>query len=311
MRILVLRPFVFAVASVAAVLSGQALAQRAEEPEEITIRGEKSLSEYRLELERVRDEVLRHFNEANQGDNTDITCRDEQPTGSRTRRNVCRSAAENTADAAGARDFLNALLLNAGNYITNSATPPNGGGPLLNAEIGTGEAQGEAAAGGADALSKFEQEWKRLLSEDREFYRAVVKYVELEDEYNRARGAVTEQALQIPVAAVTATRPSGPLCETTTLTEYFQRGNVARVSGTISIAGCPAGTTGGYDLVARVRDESGEIKPIEFSETWQRDDAGGVAFNADYPIGENVELVSARVRNLKCTCADAAPQAVP
>jgi hypothetical protein len=31
-----------------------------------------------------------------------------------------------------------------------------------------------------------------------------------------------------------------------------------------------------------------------------------VSFTADYPIGENVELVSARVRGLSCTCATAA-----
>jgi hypothetical protein len=39
-------------------------------------------------------------------------------------------------------------------------------------------------------------------------------------------------------------------------------------------------------------------------ETWQRDDDKDVSFSADYPIGENVDLVSARVRGLSCTCAD-------
>jgi hypothetical protein len=103
--------------------------------------------------------------------------------------------------------------------------------------------------------------------------------------------------------AVTAAQPSAPQCEATTLTEYFQRNDVARVTGTISLSVCPAGTTGSYTVVARVRGESGEITPLEFNETWQRDDSGDVAFNKDYPIGAEVELVSVRVRGLKCACA--------
>ena len=99
-----------------------------------------------------------------------------------------------------------------------------------------------------------------------------------------------------------AAAPSAPQCEATTLTEYSQRNNVARVTGTISLANCPAGTTGTYNVVARVKDETGETKPIEFSEIWQNDAAQDVQFTADYPIGDNVELVNVRVRNLKCTC---------
>jgi hypothetical protein len=99
----------------------------------------------------------------------------------------------------------------------------------------------------------------------------------------------------------------GPQCEASTLTEYSQRGAIASVSGKVSIGSCPAGTTGSFTVVARVRDASGEIKPIEFNEDWQRDDAQDVSFNADYPIGEDVELVGVRVRGLKCTCAAATP----
>jgi hypothetical protein len=313
MRAFVQRPFAFVLVSLAAVLSGRPLlAQSAEDPEEITVRGRKSLSEYRVELERARDEIFRLYNEANQGSDSDITCRDEQPTGSRMRQNVCRSDAEQRADAAASRDFVGSLLRSAGSYITNSATVPNGGGPQVNAAVGTGNAQSDGVSGEADALGTFEEEWRRVLAENRQLYRAVVKYVELEDEYNQARGVVsppTEAALVVPVAAAPI-RTNAPACEATTLTEYYQRNNVARVSGTISLANCPAGTTGSYNVVARVRDESGEIKPIEFSETWQRADAEDQPFNFDYPIGDDVELVNVRVRDLKCTCADAAAAAV-
>jgi hypothetical protein len=108
----------------------------------------------------------------------------------------------------------------------------------------------------------------------------------------------------VPTVAVTAAQPSGPQCEATTLTEYQQRNNVARVSGTVSLAACPAGTSGTFTLVARVRDDSGEDSTIEFNEAWQRDDTEDHAFNTDYPIGDNVQLMSVRVRNLKCTCAE-------
>ena len=37
---------------------------------------------------------------------------------------------------------------------------------------------------------------------------------------------------------------------------------------------------------------------------WQRTDDADVTFTADYPIGENVELLSVRLRGLTCTCAD-------
>jgi len=312
MRAFVQRPLAFAVVALAALLSGRAFAQSAPTPaaeptEEITVRGQRSLAEYRVELERQRDEIFRMFNAANEGDETDIRCKNEQPTGSRMRQSVCRSNAENRHDAAAARGFLTSLLQNAGLYITNSMIVPNGGDTQLNANVGSRVAQGDAEAGEQDALAKFELEWKRLLTENQELYQAVVKYVELDTDYNKARGVAVpadlEQALQVQAPA----RPTGPQCEATTLTEYQQRNNVARVTGTVSIANCAAGTAGTFTLVARVRDESGEIKPVEFAEAWQRADAQDHTFNADYPIGDNVELMNVRVRGLTCTCAGAPP----
>jgi hypothetical protein len=55
----------------------------------------------------------------------------------------------------------------------------------------------------------------------------------------------------------------------------------------------------------RVKDENGAETPLEFHETWQRSGPEDVAFTADYPIGENMELVNVRLRGLSCTCADA------
>ena len=44
----------------------------AEPPEEVTVRGRKTMTQFRLEIERARDDVFRRFNEANEGSGTDI-----------------------------------------------------------------------------------------------------------------------------------------------------------------------------------------------------------------------------------------------
>src|SRR5262245_7966905 len=268
--------------SFAVILSGQVLAQSVEEPEEIVVRA-KPLNRYRVEIELARDEMIRLFNEANEGDDNDVRCRYEAPTGSRIPERVCFSTAQDRAGANGAREFLSALVLMSG---TGS----------VGAEIGTSEAQGAAAAGEGAAL-RFEQEWRRLLGTNQQFRDAVIKYRELESEFDRARGSTIR--IPVPVFAL-----KGPQCEASTYTEYEQLGNVARVTGTVSISACPAGTTGKFALVARVRDEAGATKPIEFSEMWENPDAQDYVFFADYPIGDDVFLESVRVRNLTCTCED-------
>jgi hypothetical protein len=94
-------------------------------------------------------------------------------------------------------------------------------------------------------------------------------------------------------------------CAATTVTEYSQQANVAHVTGSISILSCPAGSAGTFDVVALVKDLSGASKPLEFHEMWQRHDASDAPFAGEYAIGDNVELVSVRISNLKCTCAAA------
>jgi hypothetical protein len=283
-RVYVHRSLVFAVVSLAAALAGRVLAQPVEEPEEIIVRG-KTLSQFRLEVERARDEMISVFNEANEGENNDVRCRYEAPTGSRIPQRVCFSTAQDQASANGARDFLNALLMGA-------ASASQG------AETGIGAAQ-NAAGGENRALVEFEKEWRRVMGTNQQFYDTVVKYRELENEFNAARGATIR--ILIPPFAL-----NGPQCEASTYTEYAQLGNIARVTGTVSISACPAGTTGKFALVASVRDEAGAITPIEFSETWQNADAEDYIFHADYPIGDNVLLESVRVRNLSCNCERAA-----
>jgi hypothetical protein len=311
MRAFVPRSLAFAVAGFAAILAGQALAQAnsapsaiatpaAEQPEEVTVRGQRSLPEYRLALERARSDIVRIFNDANEGTDTDVRCRGEQPTGSRVPRTVCRSEAENRANAEAGRRMLNSLFLSAQGSFARLGF----GGPPAQSYSNVGPANTEQAGkvGAADALSEFEAEFVRILSENRDLYTAVTTYVELEGEYAVARGDTVAAVPDLMRGAPPA-EPTGPQCEATTLTEYSQRNNTALVSGTVSISNCPAGTTGGLTLVARVRNDAGDVTPIEFKETWQRADAEDHKFQAEYPIGENVFLQSVRARDLQCTCA--------
>jgi hypothetical protein len=92
-------------------------------------------------------------------------------------------------------------------------------------------------------------------------------------------------------------------CAATTTTEYQQRNTSARVDGAIAISDCTA-AAGAYEVAVRVKGDGGQDQVLEFNETWQRSDDRDVSFSADYPIGEDVELVSVRLRNLTCTCAD-------
>jgi hypothetical protein len=92
-------------------------------------------------------------------------------------------------------------------------------------------------------------------------------------------------------------------CAATTTTEDQQRDTSARVDGAIAISDCTA-ASGAYKVLVRVKGASGESEVLEFDETWQRSDDRDVSFSADYPIGDDVELVSVRLRGLTCTCAD-------
>jgi hypothetical protein len=100
--------------------------------------------------------------------------------------------------------------------------------------------------------------------------------------------------------------PPRPACGVDISVQYFQANTAASVQSTIAVEGCPvAGVE--YTIVARIRDEGGEVKTLEFNETFSPDDAETLTREADYPIGENVELLSVRARGMRCTCVEQAP----
>ena len=98
--------------------------------------------------------------------------------------------------------------------------------------------------------------------------------------------------------------PSLHQCEMRIDSEYTQRDTIARVTGAIDNETCSA-SSGNYEIEVRVRDPNGDVQLLVFSESWQRDDDQPVTISADYPIGEDVELIRLRSRGLRCTCLDA------
>ena len=168
----------------------------AEETEEVTIRGRRTVTEYRLEMERARDDIVKIFNELNDDSDQEVVCRNERPTGTRLPVRVCRSVAESRAEANAAKNFLNSLTMSSGEFraveggaATRSVAGAAGvaGGPQVNAEFGATGAQGEMVTQGAAARANLEKELLRLMGESRPLYRAILTYVEAENEYKAAR----------------------------------------------------------------------------------------------------------------------------
>ncbi|HET7131241.1 MAG TPA: hypothetical protein VFJ95_03300 [Gammaproteobacteria bacterium] len=219
--------------SLAAVLSARALAQPAptanaaadarleavavdalvskatetpEEAEEITVQGQRRgnvLGKYRLEMTKARDNIVEVFNKVNTKNDTDVKCRTEKPTGTRMAHSVCRSKAEDAAQASAAQGMLQSLVrgtgtgggANVGNVKFATATAAPAISPTASpGTVGSAGAQGGGEGGSSAARTALEAEMKKMMEENRDLFRAVVKYVELRDEYDKARGASDDVA---------------------------------------------------------------------------------------------------------------------
>lgn len=125
------------------------------------------------------------------------------------------------------------------------------------------------------------------------------------DEKTAAESVEKEIALRLELPAIETAQ-----CEAALSIEYLQIGAIAKVDGVIENKDCAA-SGGEYRIEARVRDENGETQTLEFSESWQREDDQPVNFSAEYPIGENVELLRMRSSGLRCECAEAIDEREP
>ena len=106
--------------------------------------------------------------------------------------------------------------------------------------------------------------------------------------------------------------PSSALCYPSTTVEYQQHGPNVAVSGAISVDDCDK-ASGRYQVSLGVRDDDGEMRNIDFDESWSRDNASPIALQKSYAIGDGVDLIRVRLRSKECLCAETAdaPESEP
>ena len=109
-------------------------------------------------------------------------------------------------------------------------------------------------------------------------------------------GSETTLTVEVPA-------PKTAHCATTGSLEYTQRDTIAKVEGQIENQDCAA-SAGKYTLAVVISDEQHELRTLNFSESWQRNDDKPVKFKADYEIGRNVELVRVKYIQSHCMCTD-------
>ncbi len=134
------------------------------------------------------------------------------------------------------------------------------------------------------------------------------------DDAGRQKGGITSEKVgnslrlssekQI-TTKVEFVQPESKSCQATLTLGFDQRNTMAAVDGTIENTMCAA-SGGDYELAITVKDGSGELKTLEFTEKWQRSDSKSVIFSSRYPIGDNMDLVRVRARKVHCVCTDAA-----
>ena len=93
-------------------------------------------------------------------------------------------------------------------------------------------------------------------------------------------------------------------CFPSTSVEYQQSNTMAQVIGVIVVDDCAA-ASGDYRVSLVIRDDDGNSETLQFEESWSRDDASPIVIENEYPIGDDVDLLRARVRSKRCQCAEA------
>lgn len=104
-----------------------------------------------------------------------------------------------------------------------------------------------------------------------------------------------------------------PECQADLSISYTQMYDKVRIDTTIRQDGCPA-SSGEYRIRMRTRAEDGEVNNLEFHESWSREESGTLEFRKDYPMGEDPDLIWARIQSShasNCRCAPVAMEEPP
>ena len=191
MRIAALVLFFIAVSSSeGAVLAQGQPADRAdpiaqqEEPEEVVVRGRR-VGELRLEVELKRERAYEIFNELNSNDDFDVSCDQENTSGTRLRRHVCRAQFENRISSDTAKEYMSTLF---------SLCQPNAEG-FLDTQACMFSGPGASAKGAAQGVEgqlpgkreQMTEEIFRVARENDEFAQAILDWYEANQQYDAAR----------------------------------------------------------------------------------------------------------------------------
>jgi len=96
--------------------------------------------------------------------------------------------------------------------------------------------------------------------------------------------------------------PPKKYCHVSVDIGYLQKNADVMVNMTLENPDCAA-SGGSYTVAIKFRDENNELQTAEYEETWERQDDQPLQSRREYFIGENVDLINARVKRLKCVCA--------
>lgn len=147
--------------------------------EEVTVRGQRSLTAYRLEAVAARERVWEVFNEINSDDQFDISCSRRVRTGTRIPKRVCRPAYADYATSQAGKEFLRRMQINC---------PPPPSPACLARAYAEGMAAAQLYIGQIAHMDRrLDEEAQRLARENLQFATAILEHQEKQREYQDAR----------------------------------------------------------------------------------------------------------------------------
>lgn len=90
-------------------------------------------------------------------------------------------------------------------------------------------------------------------------------------------------------------------CHVSVNIDYLQKNSDVIVNMALDNPDCAA-SSGSYAVAVRFRDENNNSQTVEYEETWQREDDQPLQKRQSYYVGENVDVINARVKRPNCVC---------
>ncbi len=103
------------------------------------------------------------------------------------------------------------------------------------------------------------------------------------------------------VIKLETTQTTKEYCHVSVDISYLQKSTNVIVDTTLENPDCAA-SGGSYTVAVKFRDGNSELQTVEYEETWQREDDQPLQSRQEYYMGENVDLINARVKRPKCVC---------